>query len=82
MNELDANSRHDDYADDSAHKSANQYLNIGVVVVICASRDWDVLIGHFDVFCVGLQIFWRDHDHETHRFLVFEQLVAPSVARK
>ena len=54
MNELDTISRHDDYADDSAHKLANQYLNIGVVVVICASRDWYVLVGHFDIFRVSL----------------------------
>ena len=54
------------------------HLDIGIVIVVGASGDGDVLVGHFDVFRVGLEIFGSYHDDETNRLLVLEQLVTPS----
>lgn len=52
-------------------------LHIGVVVVVGASRDFDVVVCHSDVVCVGLQIFGSGHDGELNGALVAESLVGP-----
>ena len=52
-------------------------LNVGVVVVIGASRHLDILVSESDVVCVGRQIFWRGHHSELDGPLVAKRLVCP-----
>jgi hypothetical protein len=52
-------------------------LHIGVVVVVSAARDFDIVVCHSDVICVGLQIFRSGHDGELNGALVAESLVSP-----
>lgn len=52
-------------------------LDVGIVVVICASGDFNVVIGHPDVVGVGLQIFRGGHDGELDGALVAECFVSP-----
>lgn len=55
----------------------NDKLDIGVVVVICAAGDFDVVISHPDVVGIGLQIFGGGHNGELDGALVAECLVGP-----
>lgn len=52
-------------------------FHVGIVVVVCASGDLDVVVGHSDVVCVGRQIFGGSHDGEVDGSLVAERLVGP-----
>lgn len=52
-------------------------LDIGIVVVVCASGNLDVVVCHSNVICVGLQIFGSGHDSEVNGPLVAECLVSP-----
>ncbi len=52
-------------------------LDIGVVVVVCATGDLDVVVRHPDVIGIGLKIFWRGHHCELDGPLVVELLVRP-----
>lgn len=52
-------------------------LDVGIVVVICAAGNLDVVVCHSDVICVGLQILWCGHDGEVNGSLVAERLVGP-----
>jgi hypothetical protein len=52
-------------------------LDVGVVVVVGATGNLDVVICHPDVVGVGLQILGRGHDCELDGPLVAEHLVGP-----
>lgn len=52
-------------------------LDVGIVVVIGASRDLNIMVRHSDILCVGLQIFGSGHDGEVNGSLVAERLVSP-----
>jgi len=52
-------------------------LYVGVVVVVGAAGDFDVVVCHSDIVCVGLQIFGSGHDGELDGALVAESLVSP-----
>lgn len=52
-------------------------LDIGIVVVVCATRNLDVMVGHPDVVGVRLEIFRGSHDGELDGALVAERLVGP-----
>lgn len=52
-------------------------LHVGVVVVVGASRHFNVVVCHSDVVCVGLQILGGGHDGELDGALVAECLVRP-----
>lgn len=52
-------------------------LDVCVVVVICAARDFDVVVSHADVVGVGLQILWGGHDGEVDGALVAKRLIRP-----
>lgn len=52
-------------------------LHVGVVVVVGASRHFNVVVCHSDVVCVGLQILGGGHDGELDGALVAECLVCP-----
>jgi hypothetical protein len=46
-------------------------------VVVCAAGNLDVVVGHSNVLCVGLQIFGGSHHCEVNGSLVAERLVRP-----
>lgn len=48
-----------------------------VVVIICASGDFDVLVGHADIICIGLQVLGGGHHGELDGTLVSKGLVGP-----
>jgi hypothetical protein len=52
-------------------------LDVGIVVVVCAAGNLDVVVGHSNVLCVGLQIFGGGHHCEVNGSLVAERLVRP-----
>ncbi len=52
-------------------------FHVGVIVVISASGNFDVVVGHADVVGVGLQILGRGHDGELNSPLVTKRLVGP-----
>jgi hypothetical protein len=52
-------------------------LDIGVVVVIGASGNFDVVVGHANVVGVGLEILRSGHDCEVDGPLVAENFVCP-----
>ena len=60
-----------------ALRNIENELDVGIVVVIRAAGDLDVVVRHSDVICVGLQIFWGSHDGEVNGSLVAERLVGP-----
>lgn len=55
----------------------NNQLDVGVVVVVGAAGDLDVVVGHADVVGVGLQVLGRGYDGEVDGALVAERLVRP-----
>lgn len=55
----------------------NNQLHIGIIMVICAAGNLDVVIRHADVVCIGLQIFRGGHHSELDGPLVAEGLVGP-----
>lgn len=62
-----------------AHALSDIYneLDIGVVVVVRATWDLNILVGHPDVVCVCSQILRRGHDGELDCALISERLVRP-----
>ncbi|KAH3686398.1 hypothetical protein WICPIJ_002577 [Wickerhamomyces pijperi] len=54
----------------------NQF-NIGVVVVVGTTWDFDVLVSHTDVLRVGFQIFWGGHGDELDDSFVTKGFVGP-----
>jgi hypothetical protein len=52
-------------------------LDVGVVVVVGATRDLDVLVRHADVVCVGGQVLGCGHDSELDGALIAQCLVCP-----
>jgi hypothetical protein len=61
------------------HTLSNIYnqFHIGIVIIVGASWDLDVLICHSNVVCVCMQIFWCSHDGKLNGSLVAEGLVRP-----
>jgi hypothetical protein len=66
-----------DGMDIHALSNIHNQLDVGIVVVVCAAGNLDVVVGHSNVFCVGLQIFGGGHDSEVNGSLVTERLVSP-----
>lgn len=62
-----------------AHPLSNidNQFHIRVIIVVCAARDFHILICHADVVCIGLQILRRRHDRKLNRLLIAECLVGP-----
>lgn len=60
-----------------ALRNVDDQFDIGVVVVVGTAGDLNVVVGHTDVICVGLQIFGGGHDGELDSPLVAERLVRP-----
>ena len=52
-------------------------VDIGVVVVVCASGNFDISVSHPDVLCVDAQVFRRGHDCELDLAVRAECLVGP-----
>jgi hypothetical protein len=52
-------------------------LYVCIVVVVGATRNFDVMISHPDVVGIGRQIFRRSHDGELDGLLVAKCLVGP-----
>lgn len=52
-------------------------LDVGVVVVVGTTGDFNVVIRHADVVCVGLQILGGSHDGEMDGALVAKCFVRP-----
>lgn len=52
-------------------------LNIGEVVVICASRDFGIVVSHANVVSIGFEVFGSGHDGEVNCSLVAECLIGP-----
>jgi hypothetical protein len=55
----------------------NDELDVGVVVVVGATGDLDVLVRHADVVCVGRQVLGGGHDGELDGALIAQCLVCP-----
>lgn len=55
----------------------NNKLDVCIVVVICATGHFDVVVGHSDVIGVGSQIFGGGHDCELNGLFVAKRLVGP-----
>lgn len=60
-----------------ALRNIDNELHIGVVVVVRATWNLNVLISHSDVVGIGAQIFGRGHHSELDGPLVAERLVCP-----
>jgi hypothetical protein len=60
-----------------ALSNVNDELDVGVVVVVGATRDLDVLVRHADVVCVGRQVLGGGHDGELDGALIAQCLVCP-----
>ena len=52
-------------------------LNVGVVVVVGATGDLDILVRHTDVVCVGRQVLGSGHDGELDGALIAQRFVCP-----
>lgn len=52
-------------------------FDVCIVVIVCSSRDLDVLICHPDIICICVQIFWCSHHRELDSSLIAESLVGP-----
>lgn len=52
-------------------------LDVGVVVVVCAAGDLDIVVGHANVVGVGLQVLGGGHDGEVDGALVAKHFVGP-----
>ena len=63
----------------NAHTLGNidDELDVGVVVVVGATGDLDVLVRHADVVCVGRQVLGGGHDGELDGALIAQCLVCP-----
>jgi hypothetical protein len=60
-----------------ALRNIDDQLDIGVVVVVSATWDLDVVVSHADVVCIGLQILGRGHNSEMDSPLVTKDLICP-----
>ena len=60
-----------------ALSNVNDELDVGVVVVVGATGDLDVLVRHADVVCVGRQVLGSGHDGELDGALIAQCLVCP-----
>lgn len=54
----------------------NQF-DIGIIIIIGSSGDIDVLVGHANVVCVGMQAFWGSHHGELDCPFIEKGLVGP-----
>jgi hypothetical protein len=61
----------------SALSHLNDKVDIGVVVVVPATGDLDILVGHADVLGVRLEVFGGGHDNKLDGALVAKGLVGP-----
>lgn len=52
-------------------------IDIGVVVVVAAAGNFDVLVGHADVVGIDLEVLWRGHDDELDGALIAKRFVRP-----
>ncbi len=52
-------------------------LDVCVVVIVCAARDFDIVVGHANVVGICLQILGGGHDGEVDGTLVAKRLVSP-----
>ncbi|PNY27761.1 Uncharacterized protein TCAP_02317 [Tolypocladium capitatum] len=57
--------------------NVDNQLDVGVVVVVGAARDLDVVVGHADVVGVGPQVLGGGHDGEVDGALIAERFVGP-----
>lgn len=66
-----------DSVDVHALSNIDYELDVCVVVVICAARDFNIVISHADIVGVCLQILGSCHDCEVDGTLVAKCLVSP-----
>lgn len=52
-------------------------LYVGVVVIVCATRNFHIVVCHPNVICIGAQIFRSGHDGELNSSLVAKRFVGP-----
>lgn len=56
-------------------------LDVGIIIVVGPTRNGHILVRHFDIFSIGLEILRSDHDHEPDGSFIFEHLIRPATYR-